>query len=56
MDKCAVIAVGGNALIQDGQRGTIAEQFENARATARRVAALVKDGWRVVLMPRPSAE
>jgi carbamate kinase len=49
LDRTAVIAVGGNALILDGQRGTIAEQFENARATARHVAALVADGWRVVL-------
>ncbi len=49
LERTAVIAVGGNALILDGQRGTIAEQFENARDTARHVAALVKDGWRVVL-------
>ena len=47
--RTAVIAVGGNALILDGQRGTIAEQFENARDTARHIAALVADGWRVVL-------
>ena len=49
LDRTAVIAVGGNALILDGQRGTIAEQFENARDTARHIAALVADGWRVVL-------
>lgn len=49
MEHSAVIAVGGNALILEGQRGTIAEQFENARATAGRVGALVADGWRVVL-------
>jgi carbamate kinase len=49
LERTAVIAVGGNALILDGQRGTIAEQFENARETARHVAALVQDGWRVVL-------
>jgi carbamate kinase len=49
MDRTAVIAVGGNALIQDGQRGTIGEQFANARAMAERVAALVQDGWRIVL-------
>jgi len=49
MERTAVVAVGGNALILDGQRGTIAEQFENARDTARHVAALVADGWRVVL-------
>lgn len=49
MDKTAVIAVGGNALILEGQRGTIDEQFANARAMARHVAALVKAGWRIVL-------
>ena len=49
LERAAVIAVGGNALIEDGQRGTIAEQFENARAMARHVAALVAGGWRVVL-------
>ena len=26
----AVVAIGGNALILDGQQGTIAEQYENA--------------------------
>jgi carbamate kinase len=49
MDRAAVVAVGGNALILDGQRGTIPEQFENARAAARQVGALVADGWRIVL-------
>ncbi len=49
MDRRAVIAVGGNALILDGQQGTIAEQFENARATVRHIAALVANGWKVVV-------
>jgi carbamate kinase len=49
LERAALIAVGGNALIQDGERGTIAEQFANARATARHIAALVADGWRVVV-------
>ena len=49
MERAAVIAVGGNALILEGQRGTIAEQFENAPAKTRHVAALVAGGWRVVL-------
>jgi carbamate kinase len=44
-----MVAIGGNALIQDGQRGTIAEQFENARGTARRIGGLVEAGWRVVV-------
>lgn len=44
-----MIAIGGNSLIREGQRGTIAEQFENARATARQAGALVAAGWRVVV-------
>lgn len=45
----AIIAIGGNALILDGQQGTIEEQFENARATVRHIASLVADGWQVVV-------
>jgi carbamate kinase len=41
--------VGGNALIRDGERGTIAEQFANARMTAKHIARLAADGWRIVL-------
>ena len=49
MDRRAVIAIGGNALILDGQQGTIAEQYENARETAQHIAALVATGWGVVV-------
>ncbi|MEO8436916.1 MAG: carbamate kinase [Chloroflexota bacterium] len=49
IDRRAVVAIGGNALILDGQRGTIAEQYENARETARHIAALVATGWGVVV-------
>ncbi len=49
MDRFAVVAIGGNALIVEGQQGTIAEQFENARAAARQVAALAAAGWRIVV-------
>jgi carbamate kinase len=48
-DKRAVVAIGGNALILDGQRGTIAEQYDNAIEMARHIATLVADGWRIVL-------
>jgi carbamate kinase len=48
-DRRAVIAIGGNALILDGQRGSIDEQYENARDTARHIAALVAKGWGVVV-------
>jgi len=44
-----LIAIGGNSLNREGQRGTIAEQFENSRTTARQIGALVAAGWRVVV-------
>jgi len=44
-----LIAIGGNSLIRDGQRGTIAEQFENSHITARQIGALVSTGWQVVV-------
>ncbi len=49
MERRAVIAIGGNALILDGQRGSIEEQAENASETARHIAAMVSAGWSVVL-------
>lgn len=49
MDRRAVVAIGGNALILDGQRGTIDEQYENARETAKHIASLVAQGWGVVV-------
>lgn len=49
MDRRAVVAIGGNALIRDGQQGSIAEQYDNASETARHIAALVAAGWGVVV-------
>ncbi len=49
MDRRAVIAIGGNALILEGQRGTIEEQYHNACETAQHIAALVANGWGVAV-------
>ena len=49
MEHRAVVAIGGNALILDGQRGSIDEQYDNARETARHIAAMVAKGWGVVV-------
>jgi carbamate kinase len=49
MSKLVLIAVGGNALIRVGQKGTAQEQFENAVETARAVVRLLKAGYRIVL-------
>lgn len=49
MAQKALIAVGGNSLIRAGERGTIDEQFSNARATARSIVKMIQDGWQVVV-------
>jgi len=49
MSKRAVLALGGNALIKRGQRGTIYEQFANTRESCRSIVAMIRDGWEVVV-------
>jgi len=44
-----VIALGGNALIMEGQRGTIAEQFENTRKSLDGIVYCLKQGYGVVI-------
>jgi carbamate kinase len=44
-----VIAVGGNALLKEDQRGTWADQLDSARPVAEAVVALRRDGHQVVL-------
>jgi len=47
--KTILLAVGGNSLIRAGEKGTVAEQFANARRTAAEIAGLIRDGYRLVL-------
>ncbi len=44
-----VIALGGNALLRYGQRGTFEEQLNNARITARQIVKLIERGYKVVI-------
>ena len=44
-----VVALGGNALIGPGERGTAAEQLANLRETARALAPVLEGGERIVL-------
>jgi carbamate kinase len=44
-----VIAVGGNALLKESQRGTWVEQLASARGVAEAVVALHREGHEVVL-------
>lgn len=49
MAQKALIAVGGNSLIRAGEKGTLAEQSANARATAKSIAKMIEQGWEVVI-------
>jgi carbamate kinase len=49
MRKKVVIALGGNALIKEGQEGTIYEQFANTREISKSIVKIIKDGWDVVI-------
>jgi len=49
MKKRVVIALGGNALIKKGQKGTIYEQFANTRESCRSIVQMIKEGWDVVI-------
>ncbi|HEY3111197.1 MAG TPA: carbamate kinase [Chloroflexota bacterium] len=44
-----MVAIGGNALIREGEEGTIAQQMANARAIAAQVVGLLQGGLRVVV-------
>jgi len=49
MRKKAVVALGGNALIKDGQEGNIHEQFANTRLIVKSIVKMIKNGWDVVV-------
>jgi carbamate kinase len=47
--KTAVIAIGGNSLIQDNKHVELEYQWEAVRQTCEHIAAMIRDGWRVVI-------
>jgi carbamate kinase len=47
--RTALVAVGGNSLIRAGEKGTIAEQFANARRTAEGIVQIIRAGVHVVV-------
>jgi carbamate kinase len=48
-EKLVVIALGGNALLQRGQKGAVEEQYGNVKQTVSRIADLIQSGYKVVL-------
>lgn len=49
MNKTAVIALGGNALLRGQQKGTIEEQEQNTLDTLENLLYLIKDGYNIVI-------
>jgi carbamate kinase len=47
--KLVVLAIGGNSLIRDEAHKTVPDQWDLTRETCRHIAALVEDGFRVVV-------
>jgi carbamate kinase len=50
VNRCAVLALGGNALTTAGQHGTYDEQRVNAAVMAGSIRELLDEGWRVVIV------
>ncbi len=44
-----VVALGGNALLRKGQKGTYYEQFENAKRTAKFLASIIEKGYELII-------
>ncbi len=49
MAKCAVVALGGNALLRGHQKGTAEEQLANIAETLENVIPLIKEGYNLVI-------
>jgi len=47
--QIAVVAIGGNSLIQSNERREVRHQWDAVRQTCEHIAQLVKQGWRVVI-------
>jgi carbamate kinase len=48
-DKLIVIALGGNALLQRGEKGTFEEQYGNVKNSVSEIADLIQRGYKVVM-------
>lgn len=50
MKETLVIAIGGNAILKEGQKGTPEEQFENVMACCAPIVDLYEAGYRIILV------
>ena len=49
MEKLAVVALGGNALLRGDQEGTMEEQEKNTKDTLENLIYLIKEGYGLVI-------
>ena len=49
MEKLAVVALGGNAILRGSEEGTIEQQEKNATDTLENLVYLIKDGYNLVI-------
>jgi len=47
--KTIVVALGGNAIIEEGTEGTTEQQFENTRKSMKAIVGMIAEGHKVVL-------
>lgn len=50
MTRTAVLALGGNAIVREGERGTHEEQYRNAVEMAGIVRTLIRAGWHLAIV------
>jgi len=48
-EKLIVIALGGNALLKRGQKGSFDDQYQNVKSTVANVADIIERGYKIVL-------
>ncbi len=49
MTKTAVLALGGNAIIKAGEKGTISQQFANTRESLSGIVELIRQGYKLAI-------
>ncbi len=49
MEKCVLIALGGNAILRHQDTGTAEEQFATVRRTCRQIREIIEDGYTVAI-------
>lgn len=48
--RTVVVALGGNALLAEGERGDIHQQFAHTRESLAPIVAMARDGWRIAVV------